>query len=171
MIVQSRGVGAQKWVKCGPRSSWMTPGLGFTTQIDHSSSRQARGAHYESAVHIHLTSLFTKNSETYTLMTILMIHTALYRAGGGEGAMYFPSRPPYILAPIEAKRSFFNDLLELPTPPNFLFDLTLCLALLAEEGIERIRGHHKMKWRFLKGARRWMLESKFSYDLQHTYFK
>ena len=128
MIVQSRGVGAQKWVKCGPRSSWMTPGLGFTTQIDHSSSRQARGAHYESAVHIHLTSLFTKNSEIYTLMTILMIHTALHWAGGGKGAMYFPSRPPYILAPIEAKRSFFNDLYNYRPPPPQIFYLTLRFA-------------------------------------------
>ena len=149
----------------------MTPGLGFTTQIDHSSSRQARGAHYESAVHIHLTSLFTRNSETYTLMTILMIHTALYRAGGGKGAIYFPSRPPHVLAHIEAKRSFFNDLLQLPAPPNFLFDLTLCLTLLAEEGIKRIRGYHKMKRRFLRRGEVALrtLESKSSYDLKHTY--
>ena len=152
----------------------MTPGLGFTTQIDHSSSRQARGAHYESAVHIHLTSLFTKNSETYTLMTILMIHTALYRAGGGKGAMYFPPPTPLRFGPHRSKTFFLQWPSIITGPPNFIFDLTLCLALLAEEGIERIRGHPKMKWRFFRrgeAADAWSIESKFSYDLLHTYFK
>ena len=148
IIVHSRRVGAQKWVKCGPRNSWMTPGLGFTHKLTILQAvKQERPIMNQQFTFIspHYSPGIRKHTRWWPYWWYILPYTEPVEPRG-----YFPPRPPHDLAPIEAKRSFSNDLLQLPAPPNFLFDLTLCSALLAEEGIERFRGHHKMKRRFFR---------------------
>ena len=148
IIVHSRRVGAQKWVKCGPHNSWMTPGLGFTHKLTILQAvKQERPIMNQQFTFIspHYSPGIRKHTRWWPYWWYILPYTEPVEPRG-----LFPSPTPSRFGPHRSKRFFLQWHSTITSPPKFLFDLTLCSALLAEEGIERFRGHHKMKLRFFR---------------------
>ena len=170
IIVHSRRVGAQKWVKCGPRNSWMTPGLGFTHKLTILQAvKQERPIMNQQFTFIspHYSPGIRKHTRWWPYWWYILPYTEPVEPRG-----YFPPRPPHDLAPIEAKRSFFSGLLQLPAPQSFYLTLRFARHCLPKRASKDLGVITKWSEDFFKGeGRRRTFESKFSYDLLHTCFK